>query len=72
MFLWVCLSIDHRRVAHDVQSSASMIFFPHFEVICDRLQNRRYKTDEQQHGVHLFSVSVWELAQREFEEEKIK
>ena len=43
MLLWVCLSIDHRRVAHDVQSSASMLFFPNFDV-SDRLQKRRTTT----------------------------
>ena len=31
-------------MAHDVQSSESMMCFSHFDVICDRLQNRRTAT----------------------------
>ena len=40
MLLWVYSITDHKRVAHDVQPSASMMFFPYFDIICDRLQNR--------------------------------
>ena len=53
MLLWVCSLIDHKRLAHALQSSASMMFFPYFHVICDRLQDRRTATWS-------VCVSVWE------------
>lgn len=53
MLLWVCSLIDHKRLAHALQSSASKMFFPYFHVICDRLQDRRTAT----WSVY---VSVWE------------
>ena len=40
MLLWVYSITDQKRVAHVVQSSASMMFFPYFDIIFDRLQNR--------------------------------
>lgn len=53
MLLWVYSITDHKRVAHDVQSSASRMFFPYFDIsVID------YKTDEQQYGVYSLCVSV--------------
>ena len=53
MFPCVCLVIDHKRrqnvvrtsVTHSaIASCATFLFFPHFDVICDLLLNRRSAT----------------------------
>ena len=53
MFPCVCLVIDHKRrqnvvrtsVTHSaIASCATFLFFPHFDVICDLLLNRRTAT----------------------------
>ena len=45
----VCSAIDDRcgknkEVAPEPQASVSLMFFPHFDVICDLLLNRRSTT----------------------------
>ena len=45
----VCSVIDHRcgknkKVAHEAQPSVSLMFLPHFDVLCDLLLNRRTAT----------------------------
>ena len=53
MLPWVCSVIDHRRrqnvvrtsVTHSaIASCATILFLPHFDVICDLLLNRRTAT----------------------------
>ena len=34
----------NKKVAHEAQPSASLMFLPHFDVICDLLLNRRTAT----------------------------
>ena len=34
----------NKRVAHEAQPSVSLMFFPHFDVLCDLLLNRRTAT----------------------------
>ena len=35
----------NRKVAHEAQPSVSLMFLPHFDVICDLLLNRRTATN---------------------------
>ena len=45
---WICSVIDHRwhqnvvkkEVAHEPQASVSLMFLPHFDVLCDLLLHR--------------------------------
>ena len=34
----------NKKVAHEVQPSVSLMFLPHFDVLCDLLLNRRTAT----------------------------
>ena len=34
----------NKKVAHEVQPSVSLMFLPHFDVLCDLLLNRRMAT----------------------------
>ena len=34
----------NKKVAHEVQPSVSLMFLPHFDVLCDLLLNRRVAT----------------------------
>ena len=34
----------NKKVAHEAQPSVSLMFLPHFDVLCDLLQNRRTAT----------------------------
>ena len=35
---------EKKKVAHEAQSSVSLMFLPHFDVLCDLLLNRRTAT----------------------------
>ena len=41
----------NNKVAHEAQPSVSLMFLPHFEVLCDLLLNRRTV-----HGIYLFYI----------------
>ena len=34
----------NKKVAHEVQPSVSLLFLPHFDVLCDQLLNRHMAT----------------------------
>ena len=34
----------NKKVAHEAQPSASLMFLPHFDILCDLLLNRRMAT----------------------------
>ena len=34
----------NKKVAHEVQPSVSLMFLPHFDILCDLLLNRRVAT----------------------------
>ena len=41
----------NKKMAHEAQPSVSLMFLPHFDVLCDLLLNRR-----SQHGIYLFYI----------------
>ena len=42
---------ENKKLAHEAQPSVSLMFLPHFDVLCDPLL-----TDARQHGFYLFYI----------------
>ena len=54
MFPCICSVIDHRRRQNAVRTSATLLFLPHFDVICDLLLNRSFNA--RKHGIYLLNI----------------
>ena len=67
-------NVCHKKVAHEAQPSVSLMFLPHFDVLCDLLLNRRtatwniIKNENIGKKAVLFQISpLWQTRKQHFD-----
>ena len=48
----------NKKVAHEAQPSVSLMFLPHFDVLCDLLESVRFEDEDENDNQVLFLLIV--------------